>query len=693
MDACFVVLGKDNYQREIKSFIKQSKLKDVHEFYMVSLITIGYQARFMVHTKNTPLPLLPATANGRDNILDDNLQYNNEGVCDANEYFRVFEYVPHGECWACKSYLLQFDEQDFVQFGRALVGFYSSFESLKTLQGLVSKIAFRFSGWLSMTAEEKAALVLNRLFFFKSRTVASALVKVDWNPSSLEGNAKELWEQLLGDDYGAKEENDMLARLKVVHDNMRWGTLASALFSGDLPREQHELEKEMADLYGRLLNGLSHKKAFLKKLKRYAKERGGDWAILSSALFDDILIPRERSTLSDETAVLYDKLLESYFLEKLKFIYDAQVMSGNWSVIAWALYGVSPPRTRDTLPTDELKASYDLIRQSFAGNDEAFLEKLKDIYDAQVMGSTLGGNWSVLAWALYGASPPRTRDTLPTDELKASYDLIRQSFAGTEDAFLEKLKDIYDAQVKGGNWSVLASALHNSTPPWSRDSLPTDELIAVYNNLLSSFSGSEEAFLAKLKDIYDAQVMSGTTTFNNRRGCFQWMDDFNELFDSILRSGGDEGGKMVSSEQMKKYEQFSHLLEVLPIVSQVETTVLTSLDITNMTNILASLGDGEEINSHVYTNLQDYIATTNAEEKYKQINDVLSINVDSDGLRKRWYSLFSRFEKVEDVNIEGKMVVLRGMYELTKRKNVLSSSKTDGVKKVASDWGSGSADY
>ena len=242
MDACFVVLGKDNYQREIKSFIKQSKLRDVHEFYMVSLITIGYQARFMVHTKNTPLPLLPATANGRDNILDNNIQYNDEGVCDANHYFRVFEYVPHGECWACKSYLLQFDEQDFVQFGRVLVGFYSSFESLKTLQGLVSKIAFRFSGWLSMTAEEKAALVLNRLFFFKSQTVASALVKVDWNPSSLNGTPKDLWEQLLGNDSGDEAKNDLLDRLKVVHDNMRWGTLAWALFGVNYPKNNMNLK-------------------------------------------------------------------------------------------------------------------------------------------------------------------------------------------------------------------------------------------------------------------------------------------------------------------------------------------------------------------------------------------------------------------------------------------------------------------
>ena len=109
-----------------------------------------------------------------------------------------------------------------------------------------------------------------------------------------------------------------------------------------------------------------------------------------------------------------------------------------------------------------------------------------------------------------------------------------------------------------------------------------------------------------------------------------------------------------------------------------------------MTNILASLGDGEEINSPVYYNLEDYIAKTNAEEKFKQINDILSIDIDdnSNALRKRWYSLFSRLEKVEDVNnIEGKITILRGMYQLTKRQSVLSSSRTDGVKKVESNWG------
>ena len=161
------------------------------------------------------------------------------------------------------------------------------------------------------------------------------------------------------------------------------------------------------------------------------------------------------------------------------------------------------------------------------------------------------------------------------------------------------------------------------------------------------------------------------------------------FFYEFSSSGGDEGGEMVAAEEVEKYTQFGHVLSVLPLISQLETTHLAALDITNMTNILASLGDGEEINSPVYSNLEDYIAKTNAEEKFKQINDVLSIDVDSDdALRKRWYSLFSRLEKVEDVNnIEGKITILRGMYELTKRKNVLSSSNLEGVKKVESSWG------
>ena len=98
VDACCIVLGKDNYKREINDFINQSKLKDVSEFYMITLVTIGYHARFQKHNKKKPLPLLPATANGRDNILNDNIEYNDAGVYDVNPYFRVFEYVPHGEC-------------------------------------------------------------------------------------------------------------------------------------------------------------------------------------------------------------------------------------------------------------------------------------------------------------------------------------------------------------------------------------------------------------------------------------------------------------------------------------------------------------------------------------------------------------------------------------------------------------------
>ena len=142
---------------------------------------------------------------------------------------------------------------------------------------------------------------------------------------------------------------------------------------------------------------------------------------------------------------MYDKLLESYFLQKLKAIHEGQVRSGNWSVLAWAIYGGDIPRERSSLDGDE-SLLYDELLETFPGSEDIFLDHLKVIHEAQVM----GGNWSVLAWALYGGDTdtPGERDTLPTDDLKALYDKIRQSFAGNDEAFIAKLKYIYDAQVR-----------------------------------------------------------------------------------------------------------------------------------------------------------------------------------------------------------------------------------------------------
>ena len=162
-------MGKEDYHAEIKAFCNASGLTK-HEFYAISLITIGYHAKYHFLLNGKPLPFLPTTANGRDHILDyDNIEFDEEegGVYNyKGNYIKLFQCVPHGECWGRKTYLLQYDAKTMVEIGRSFVGFYSCFEGYEGLIDLAkykddtsaklsneyefeiigSQIAFRYSG-------------------------------------------------------------------------------------------------------------------------------------------------------------------------------------------------------------------------------------------------------------------------------------------------------------------------------------------------------------------------------------------------------------------------------------------------------------------------------------------------------------------------------------------------------------------
>ena len=241
--------------------------------------------------------------------------------------------------------------------------------------------------------------------------------------------------------------------------------------------------------------------------------------------------------------------------------------------------------------------------------------------------------------------------------------------------------------MKGGNWSVLASALHNSTPPWSRDSLPTDELIAVYNNLLSSFSGSKEAFLVKLKDIYDALVESGTKVFIDRLGCFKWMDDFDTLFLNILESGGDEGGEMVTDDKMEKFKTFAHVLEAAQIVSLINITSLTQQQIIGIESYIH--------NQQQYDQAMSLLERTNAQEIYQQVYNSLKSGLDNDdnaGVQKRYRSLLKRLEKCSGTKLKGK--VLHAVYDIKLYEEGQRRLDKKGVQKDVPGLGSTeSGDY
>jgi hypothetical protein len=113
-------------------------------------------------------------------------------------------------------------------------------------------------------------------------------------------------------------------------------------------------------------------KKFLKEVKRKAKDSGDNkWVTLADASSGTEV---DRSTLSGETTALYDELLELYFLEKLKNMYEAQVIGGNWSVLAWALYGGDNPGEKSSLDGDT-GMMYDQLFEKFAGSEDVFLEK------------------------------------------------------------------------------------------------------------------------------------------------------------------------------------------------------------------------------------------------------------------------------------------------------------------------------
>ena len=95
-DASSAVLGKDDYHADIRKIVKGTGLHNENEFYMISLITIGWHARFhRVRTGGKPLPLMYATANGRDHHLEyDSIAFT-DGVYE-HEYVKLYPVVPHG---------------------------------------------------------------------------------------------------------------------------------------------------------------------------------------------------------------------------------------------------------------------------------------------------------------------------------------------------------------------------------------------------------------------------------------------------------------------------------------------------------------------------------------------------------------------------------------------------------------------
>ena len=94
-DASSAVLGKDDYHADIRKIVEGTGLRNEKEFYMISLITIGWHARFHHVRTGKPLPLMYATANGRDQHLEyDSIVFTDDVY--LHKYVKLYRVVPHG---------------------------------------------------------------------------------------------------------------------------------------------------------------------------------------------------------------------------------------------------------------------------------------------------------------------------------------------------------------------------------------------------------------------------------------------------------------------------------------------------------------------------------------------------------------------------------------------------------------------
>ena len=157
VDACSVALVKDKYQTEIKEFVKAAGIS-LEEFYLLSMMSIGFHSKYYKIINNgKPMPLIVASANARDNLLDMELEFADNGTI-LTCLLKYFGVVPHGECFVVKRNLMQWDDADYVRFNLSLVMFYSSFPELEVIGKLIemgSRITHRYSGWDFMTVQER----------------------------------------------------------------------------------------------------------------------------------------------------------------------------------------------------------------------------------------------------------------------------------------------------------------------------------------------------------------------------------------------------------------------------------------------------------------------------------------------------------------------------------------------------------
>jgi len=241
VDACVLALEKDRYKAEIREFIGAAGIS-LDEFYLISIMLIGFQAIWYgMNNNGNPMPLLLASANARDHLIDTTLQPNEYGNIITSWLFYC-SVVPHGECFVTKKYLLQWDEEAYRKFGNSFVWFYSRFGGhLTAIEQLIddgSEIVFRFSGWLSLSEEEKADIRACRRINSEMMRLAAIMYRAEWKFSALTNTADiEMYNRLKAS-KGKGSDNTLIEKLqKRYASHVNYSTIDSA-FNGETLDEE-----------------------------------------------------------------------------------------------------------------------------------------------------------------------------------------------------------------------------------------------------------------------------------------------------------------------------------------------------------------------------------------------------------------------------------------------------------------------
>ena len=134
-------------------------------------------------------------------------------------------------------YLWQWDEEAYVHFGNSFVWFYSRFGGhLAVIEQLIdsgSEILFRFSGWLSLSEEEKADIKACRRLNTEMMTLAAIMYRAGWKFSALTVTADiEMYKRLKAS-KGKDSDKTLIEKLQKRYAGSEMAMLASALSNAD----------------------------------------------------------------------------------------------------------------------------------------------------------------------------------------------------------------------------------------------------------------------------------------------------------------------------------------------------------------------------------------------------------------------------------------------------------------------------